>query len=577
MPYSRDTKSPSKPLSSLTIKDSKAYKYALFAAQSDNPKIGRYVRYQAQKWLEIVDGHNKNAYIDEKKYIKICKLLSIIIHPDLNKPMLDALEDYSLLFIFALFCTRNKDGTPYYTTGLLEIARKNYKTFTAAVIFIIALLISPRFSRLFSVAPDLKLSSELKVAVRKIIKSSPALEKHFKVMRSEVRCLLTDTEYTPLAYSKDKLDGKLAHVFLADEVGAMDSYPVEAMRSSQINLTEKMGILISTQYPNDSNGLTDEIDIAKKQLDGTYTSGKKTFALLYEPDIEIIPNWETDDNVLYQSNPVALSSANLFDELKNSRTLAILYENKRENFLCKHCNIQYKGVGAEGYIDLIAVQSCSRQIDIDWWRGRSVFLGLDLSQTEDNTAVAMVTYDEETDTVYSKVWCFLPENRVDLKSNKENVQYKQHIAAGEAFACGDDIIGYDFVERFILDITDKYGVNVVQLGFDRFNAISTVQKLESDEKHPIECVEIKQHSSVLHPATKWLKELVLQKKFVYDENKLLEINFSNARCTEDTNLNKYVNKKRSAGKVDMVVALINSMYLLQQEILNGAGDFVVQY
>ena len=199
MPYSRDTKSLSKPLSSLTIKDSKAYKYALFAAQSDNPKIGRYVRYQAQKWLEIVDGHNKNAYIDEKKYIKICKLLSIIIHPDLNKPMLDALEDYSLLFIFALFCTRNTDGTPYYTTGLLEIARKNYKTFTAAVIFIIALLICPRFSRLFSVAPDLKLSSELKVAVRKIIKSSPALEKHFKVMRSEVRCLLTDTEYTPLA------------------------------------------------------------------------------------------------------------------------------------------------------------------------------------------------------------------------------------------------------------------------------------------------------------------------------------------------------------------------------------------
>ena len=64
---------------------------------------------------------------------------------------------------------------------------------------------------------------------------------------------------------------------------------------------------------------------------------------------------------------------------------------------------------------------------------------------------------------------------------------------------------------------------------------------------------------------------------MFDENKLLDINFSNARCTEDTNLNKYVNKKRSAGKVDMVVALINAMYLLQQEILNGAGDFVVQY
>ena len=92
----------------------------------------------------------------------------------------------------------------------------------------------------------------------------------------------------------------------------------------------------------------------------------------------------------------------------------------------------------------------------------------------------------------------------------------------------------------------------------------------------MECVEIKQHSSVLHPPTKLLKECILNGKFAYDDNRLLEINFQNARCTEDTNLNKYVNKKRSAGKVDMVVALINAMYMVQQEVLYGQCDFVVQ-
>ena len=89
-------------------------------------------------------------------------------------------------------------------------------------------------------------------------------------------------------------------------------------------------------------------------------------------------------------------------------------------------------------------------------------------------------------------------------------------------------------------------------------------------------MEIKQHSSVLHAPTKLLKELILSKKFVYDANRLLEINFQNARCTEDTNLNKYVNKKKSAGKVDMVVALLNAIYLLQQDLLYGDGNFVVQ-
>ena len=74
---------------------------------------------------------------------------------------------------------------------------------------------------------------------------------------------------------------------------------------------------------------------------------------------------------------------------------------------------------------------------------------------------------------------------------------------------------------------------------------------------------------MLHAPTKLLREKVLQKKFHYDENRLLEINFQNARCTEDTNLNKYVNKKRSAGKVDMVISIIIALYLMQADMLSN--------
>ena len=93
----------------------------------------------------------------------------------------------------------------------------------------------------------------------------------------------------------------------------------------------------------------------------------------------------------------------------------------------------------------------------------------------------------------------------------------------------------------------------------------------------MECVEVRQHSLVLHPPTKLLKEAVLSKAFRYEENRLLEINFQNARCTEDTNLNKYVNKKKSSSKVDMVVAIIIALYLLQIDLLERENDFVVQY
>ena len=557
------------------IKDSRAYHYAVWASDEDNHAVGRYVRRQAQAWLDIADGNTPGAYVDEREYSQTMALLGLMIHPDLHKPMPEALEDYAMFFITALFCTKAEDGRSYYSDGLLEIARKNFKTFTSGVIFVLAMVKLPKFSRLFSVAPDLKLSSELKIAIKKIIKSSPLLEPYFRVMRAEVRCSFTETEYTPLAYSNDKLDGKLAHLFLADEVGAMDSYPVEAMRSSQVVLKDKLGILISTQYPNDSNGLTDEIDLAKKQLDGIFDGKRKYFALLFEPDEEIKNDWQEDDNVLLQANPVAVGNADLMGTLRDMRALAVLYENKRENFLCKHCNIQYTGIGSEGYIDQMALQKCRFECEYNFWRGRDVYLGLDLSQTEDNTAVAMVALDD-SGRIHAKVWGFLPKERIAAKSAKEKVDYARHIADGECFACGGEVIDYGFVERFILDLPEKYGVNIIQLGFDRWNALSTVQKLESDERNPIECVEIKQHSSVLHAPTKLLKEYILRQDFCYDSSRLLEINFSNARCTEDTNLNKYVNKKRSAGKVDMVVALINAVFLLQQDMLAG-DDFGVQY
>lgn len=489
-----------------------------------------------------------------------------MVHPDLHCSMYEGLEDYAWFLIVAVFCTRRRsDDRRFYQTALLEIARKNFKTFNSAVIFILGMLTEPRFSRFFSVAPDYKLSSELRLAVRKIIKVSPALTRYFKINRDMITCLINEIEYTPLAYSNDGMDGRLANIFLADEAGALDSYPVEAMRSSQITLVNKLGIIISTQYPNDNNVMIDEIDIAKKVLDEVLDR-ENVFALLYEPDDALRKRWETDDLAIYQANPVAVNNPEIFQSIKDLRTMAVLYENKRENFLCKHLNIMYKGLGVEGYVDIQKAKRCRVEADPAWWKGRRVWVDLDLAQTDDNTAVSMVT--EDSGKIYAKVWGILPKDRVEIKSAKEDVDYKKLISAGCCFAEGEEVIDYGFVERWVLGLEKRYGVEIVQIGYDRYNAISTVQKLEAEG---YECVEVKQHSSVLHPPTKLLREAILKREFAYEENRLLEINFQNARCTEDTNLNKYVNKKRSAGKVDMVMAIIDAVYLMQVEQLSGVS------
>lgn len=58
------------------------------------------------------------------------------------------------------------------------------------------------------------------------------------------------------------------------------------------------------------------------------------------------------------------------------------------------------------------------------------------------------------------------------------------------------------VEDFILNLEEKYGVQIQAIGYDRWNALSTAQKLE---KAGYNLVEIRQHSSVLPSTDKIIK------------------------------------------------------------------------
>ena len=262
------------------------------------------------------------------------------------------------------------------------------------------------------------------------------------------------------------------------------------------------------------------------------------------------------------------------DDLIKKRNQAIEVESKRENFITKHCNIIYQGMGTETYIAVADLQACRSDEPIDW-QGREVYLGVDLSMSNDNCAVAMVTYDEKLEKVLFKTMAFIPEARIDEKNRLEKINYYDFVKAGTCVACGDRTIDYSVIERYVLDLEATLGVKIHSIGYDRYNAISSAQKWE---QAGYVTVEIKQHSSVLHPPTKWLSELIENGKVVYNTDRLLEINFDNARCTYDTNMNRYVNKKKSTGKVDEVVALINALYLCQQNVvLNQYMDWVVQF
>jgi hypothetical protein len=542
----------------------------------------KFVKLQVKEFLSIANNKDSRYKIDENKVRTIGELLKLLIMPKglkANATVHDAMAGFQWLFIIAIMCTVERDNPDKrrYENAILEICRKNGKTFLIAVLFILLFFIEPKFSKFYSVAPDGSLSREIKTAIEEILRSSPAMlgkmngKEKFKMLRDYIHCNITENRYIPLNYSTGRLDGKLPSVFLVDETGALpNTYAIEAMRSGQLTILNKLGFIISTKYPTLNNPFEDEVDYAKRVLNGA-VDDDKVFALLYEPDDT--KGWATNDEVLEQSNPLAIEVTEIMEDLKAKRQVAIEIESKRENFITKHCNIIYSGAGSESFVNIADLQKGA--VDHINWNGREVFLGVDLAMTTDNCAVSMVAYDEDEGQVLLQSVAFIPEDRIDEKSKLERIPYRDFINAGNCIPCGNRTVDYGAIERYIMEIESKYGITVMGIGYDRYNALSTAQKLE-DAGYTM--VEIKQHSSVLHPATKWVAELVAEGNLLYDKsNKLLEINFENSRCVYDTNMNRYVNKKKSRGKVDMVVAGINAMYLLHQNyMLNSALDWVVQ-
>ena len=426
-----------------------SYVYAKAAAEG-SVNAPRYVKLQCQEFLLIANDKLAKYRIDDVLVDKIDRLLNLLIMAkglQAGQSVKNALAGFQWLLIIAVLCTVYRDNPQKrrYENCVFEICRKNGKTFIVAVLFLLLFFLEPRFSKFYSVAPDGSLSREVKTALDDILSMSPALngtykgKLKFKKLRDSVKCQITDSEYIPLNYSTSRLDGKLPNVFLVDEAGALpNTYPIEAMRSGQLTILNKLGFVISTKYPTINNPFEDEVGYAKKVLDGQ-VEDDAIFSLLYEPDNKT--DWTTDDGVLEQANPLALEVPEIMADLKKKRIQAIEVPSKRENFVTKHCNISYSGHGSESYVSMEDLQACRSAEPIDW-NGREVYLGVDLSMSNDNCAVGIVAYDENTDMVLIDALAFIPEGKIDEKNKLEKINYYEFIEAMKCVACGDRTVDY---------------------------------------------------------------------------------------------------------------------------------------
>lgn len=543
---------------------------------NDNEITTFEVKTQCEWFLEDLEKQKNESYpyYFDTKEIKIIEgILELLnyatgLNDIVGKNILEGLENFQAFFIANIFGWRYKtDSKKYrYREVILFIARKNTKTFLAALIFIILMLTESDYSEFYSICLDRDLAGEVKKAIAQILNVSPNVGQYFnipKTLSGRLECTLTHSFYQPRTAEANRNNSIKPSAFIADEFGAMkDNSNVGAMKTGQLSVKNPLMFKLTTAYAEDKSIMLDELEYLKKVYKGLEVD-ERLFALLYYAPEEHL--W--DDIGLQMANPLKVEEN--YQEIRENRRKALAKPSEREEYLTKNMNFFVPSNSGEAYIELDKLRKCKNIRGVFEWKGKDVYLGLDLAMSNDNTSVSMVTLED--DVIFAKSWAFIPKDRIEEKNKKERTDYRRFIEEGSCFACGNQIISYEYVENFIMNLEKEYGVHIRQIGYDRYNCISTANKLETAG---YECVEVKQHSSVLHQPTKWLQESILQKKFSYDGDKLYEINFQNARCTEDTNLNKYVNKKKSSGKVDMIVSTIIATYLLQQSALNE--NFVVQ-
>ena len=111
----------------------------------------KYVKKQMRLWMDVCEGKSDKYLVSDAKIRQMESILKLLIMPKGLKAwqtLYECTTGYQWLLYTAVLCTVYRDNPEKrrYEIGLLEIARKNFKTYTVATIFIILMLTEPRFA-----------------------------------------------------------------------------------------------------------------------------------------------------------------------------------------------------------------------------------------------------------------------------------------------------------------------------------------------------------------------------------------------------------------------------------------------
>ena len=230
---------------------------------------------------------------------------------------------------------------------------------------------------------------------------------------------------------------------------------------------------------------------------------------------------------------------------------------------------QANDIYKENYVDILDIKECIAKEKINW-KEKKVYIGVDLSNTFNNTGISMVAIDENKNILVNS-FTIIAKDLIQEKIEKEKIDYNKLIEKGKVIACPGKVVDEDFVINFISKLKKEYEIIISAIGVNKLQGLIFKTKLKSKN---YQVVELDNSQENLYDILVFLKEKILKKEFKYNENELLEINFFNCvpKFGEDIEGLFTIVKKNNNSEIDMVLSLVNAVYLAyKKRFLNMDG------
>lgn len=524
------------------------------------------------KWVAllyelIIDRIQDGTYhFDNQKANRAIKFIETFCRHNKGKlaPNVLKLSLWEKAFISCLYGIVDENGKRQFKEVALFVGRKCGKTLLASSIIAYEAYVDGEFgSEIYCIAPKLDQSDLVFSAFEFTKDKNPDLAKRTRKRKYDYIIDSTNTVIKKIAFSEKKADGYNPMLTVADEMSSWSAErglkQYEVMTSGTGARVEPITLSISSGgYVSD--GIYDELFKRGTRFLMGESREKRLLPVFYM--IDDVEKWD-DINELRKSLPGLGESVPvqfILDEIDTARESL----SKRTEFLTKYCNIKQNS--SQAWISIQDLNLCMGDaLHLEDFRKSYCVGGIDLSMTTDLTSCCVLIEKDGQLYVFSKF--FLPAEKIDEATERDQIPYRAYIERGFLKLSGDNFVDYNDCFAWFRELVEKYQILPLQVGYDRYNSQYLIQDMTAYGFHMDDVYQ----GTNLTPVLREMEGCIKDGQVHIGDNDLLKIHFLNSAIKLDTDNNKVRLVKLSPNAHIDGMAALSDAFCVRQKWYNDIG------